>query len=118
MFRVLMALFLTVAASHSYADSIECRLVGGLPSTFMVKKFSFTKNADGKTANFKLSTTKGEQNYPIVECKVENIPESIYSCEDDKFIMILALDESPLKAVINPIVYGNKEHGPFFYQCK
>lgn len=120
MLRVLVVAFFVFASSYSYADSssVECRLVGGMPSTFVVKKFSFTKNTDGNTASFKLSTTKGEQNYPNVECKVENTPDSIYSCEDDNFVMILALDETPLKAVINPIVYGNKEHGPFFFQCK
>lgn len=118
MYRIFLAVLVLVAANLSFAETVECRLVGGVPSTFMVQKFKFIKNADGKTSDFNMSTTKGSVNYSNVECKVENTPDAIYSCEHDDFVMIVALDESPLKAVINPIVYDKKEHGPFFYICK
>lgn len=111
---VLCVLFLVNSA---FADNIECQLIGGIPSTFMVSKFSFTKTSD-VSADFNMITTKGKLNFSNVECKDENIPDPVFSCEHDKFVMLLLTDEKPLKAVINPIVNSGKEYGPFFYLCK
>jgi hypothetical protein len=91
--------------------------VGGMPSTFIPTKFSFTTN-DKNEAEFKFSTTKGELKFSKVECHSETVPDEVLSCEHDDFIMILATDEKPLKAVINPLVFSGKEYGPFFYLCK
>ena len=111
--------FLSILFSFSvFAETIECRLVGGIPSTFMVTSFIMTKNNDGNTADFHMKSTKGAVAFSQVACKDENVPDAVYSCEHDDFIMILATDEKPLKAVINPILNSGKEHGPFFYLCK
>lgn len=113
-FLVLSVLFLF---NNAFASTVDCHLVGGIPSTYMVSKFSFTKT-NNETADFYMTTTKGKLNYANVGCKEENIPDPVYSCEHDKFVMIMLTDEKPLKAVINPIVYSGKEYGPFFYLCK
>lgn len=118
MIKVLTSLILIFSMNSVFAKDVECHLVGGIPSTFMVKKFNFSKTSDGTSADFNLSTTKGDITYTNVECKEEKIPDPIYSCEHDDFVMILVLDEKPLKAVINPIVFSKKEYGPFFYLCK
>ncbi|RPJ66236.1 MAG: hypothetical protein EHM20_17515 [Alphaproteobacteria bacterium] len=119
MFKALTVFILLILiASNVYAQTVQCQLVGGVPSIFMVKKFSFTKINDGTKADFIFNTTKGVLNYPGTDCKEEHTPDSLYSCEHNAFVMILALDEKPLKAVINPIVSSGKEYGPFFYVCK
>lgn len=118
MIRVLTSLLLFLSFNSAFASTVECHLVGGVPSMFMVSKFSFTKTDDGNNVDFNLSTTKGNLSYSDVQCKEENVPDPVYSCEHDNFVMILALDEKPLKAVINPFVFSGKEYGPFFYICK
>ncbi len=118
MFKVLPVFILLILTTcNASAETIQCRLVGGIPSIFMVKKFSFTKTNDVTKSDFIFNTTKGVLNYPNTECKEEHTPDLLYSCEHDDFVMILALDEKPLKAVINPMVFSGKEYGPFFYEC-
>jgi hypothetical protein len=118
MIKFFSAFILFFLFNNLFAATTECHLVGGIPSTFMVTKFNFTTKND-TSADFTMSTTsKGDLIFSNVECKVENIPDQILSCEHDDFVMILMTDEKPLKAVINPIVYAGKEYGPFFYLCK
>jgi hypothetical protein len=115
---LLISLLLTVSTNNLFANTISCQLVGGAPSLFLLKNFTFTEKENGASSDFSLNTTKGVFNYADVECKNENVPDSVYSCEHDKFVMIMMLDEKPLKAVINPFVYSGVEYGPFFYICK
>lgn len=117
MFKLLSVYILFFIINNAFATTIECHLVGGIPSTYMATKFSFTKTSD-TSASFNIATTKGNLSFENVACKDESTPDAIFSCEHDDFVMILATDEKPLKAVINPIVYAGKEYGPFFYFCK
>lgn len=80
---------------------------------------SFDLKVDGESASVVFQTSKDPLRYENAASKEEQDGlDRILSVEHDAFSMILALDESPVAAVINPFVLDGQEFGPFFFECK
>lgn len=111
-------LILVLASLYSFnvlATTYDCHLVGGVPSTLILTKMSIQDNGTNSSVDF--SSNKGQMSFKNVECKEDHVPEQVLSCEHDKFVAIVDLEEKVTKAVVNPFAFEGKEHGPYFYIC-
>ncbi len=111
--KVILILVL-ISSFSTWANTLTCRLVGGIPSTLILTKMVIDTNNTESTITF--SSNKGEMKFDKVECTEEQTPDHMLSCEHDKFVAVISMDK-PMQGAVNPFVYEGKEHGPYFYIC-
>lgn len=116
--HILMMILVSFAAQASFAFSeVTCEYLGG-DSRELTFQNLYLNVAELAKSDVVISTSLSKEVFSEVECATEENPDHILYCQNENFGLVLALDEQPMQAVVNPYIVNGEQYGPLYFSCE